>query len=625
MTPEKQSESLQFRAEVQQLLNILSRSLYTDQEIFLRELISNASDALHRVQFEMLTQRELLDPEAELAIRVDYDEETKTITVTDTGIGMTREELIENLGTIAHSGATAFLKNLEEGKRPEDIIGQFGVGFYSVFMVADEVRVTSRSYLPEADAWTWISQGDDSYTIEPAAKSDRGTEVKIMLKEDAEGFASAWRLEQIVKKHSNYVSFPIYVDEKVVNQQAAIWRQSPSEISEEEYEEFYRQLTLDFKAPLLHLHVRADVPVELRSILYVPSHRDQGPLRASAEHGLKLYSKKILIQENNTDMLPPYLRFVEGVVDSADIPLNISRETVQSSRTMNHIKKALRGRLVKALVELGEERPEDYATFWNEFGPFIKEGVATDFANRDDLLPLLRFYSSKSGEDLISLETYAGRMAEGQEAIYYILGDDVSSVTNSPHLDYFKAHDLEVLYLLDPLDAFMVQSLHDYEDQPLKSVSDPDLELPEMEKEEAAEAAPEVEQGTFETLVERFREVLGERIVEVRESGMLKGSPARLVSSEKGPQRDMERVRRLLEENYQLAPRIVEINRGHPLIRNLAQLVEQRPDHPLLDPAIEQLFENLLLLEGLHPNPAQMVPRLQDLLERATGSAAEDV
>jgi molecular chaperone HtpG len=611
-------ESLEFRAKVQQLLHILANSLYTEREIFLRELISNASDALHRIQFEILTNRDVLDPDVELAIRLDFDEEAHTLTVSDTGVGMTREELIENLGTIAHSGAMAFLKGLEEGAQPADIIGQFGVGFYAVFMVAEEVVVTSRSYRPDTQAWRWSSRGDSRFTLSPTEKDDRGTTVEVKLKEDATEFASAWRLEQIVKKHSNYVSFPIYIDDRAINQQTALWRASPQEVEEQAYADFYRQLTLDFEKPLLHVHLVADAPVNIRSILYVPRKRERGLLSLRTDYGLKLYSRKVLIQEYNKDLLPEYLRFVEGVVDSEDIPLNISRETVQSSRAVRHIQKALTGRVIKALRELAEEQPDDYRAFWDEFGAFIKQGVATNPLGHEDLVPLLRFHSSRSGDDLASLSDYVERMPADQDAIYYILGDDRAAVARSPHLDSFKARGLEVLYLLDPLDGFMMQGLKEYQGKSFQNVDDPSLELPEL-----AEAEPEAGEGVsqpdFDLLTARFKRVLGDRVTEVRESRLLTDSPCRLVSPEAGPERDLQRVRRLLEQEFKVQAKILELNRRHPLIQNLARLVTTRPDDGVIEPAIEQLFDNLLLLEGLHPNPVQMVPRIQALLETATG------
>lgn len=615
-------QPMEFKAEVQQLLRILSHSLYKERDIFLRELLSNASDALHRAQFTMLTNQDVLDAGAELAIHVEADKEANTLTVSDTGIGMTREELIENLGTIAHSGAMAFLQTLEEGKKLDDIIGQFGVGFYAVFMVADEVRVTSRSYQPNAQAWTWVSKGDSTYHLRPAEKEHRGTTIEIQLKDDAKEYTSTWRLEQIVKTHSNYVSFPIYVGETVANQQTAIWRQSPSQVSEDDYNSFYRQLTMDVKDPLLHVHIVSDVPVEIHSVLYVPADRDTGLFRSRPDYGLKLYSRKVLIQEHNKDLLPEYLRFVEGVVDSADVPLNVARETVQSNRTIGHIKRALRGRLLKTLQDLGEEKPEEYRRFWEHWGLFIKEGVASDFAGRDDLLPLLRFQTTKSDGELIALSTYVERMKEGQTSIYYILGDSVQSVQRSPHLDAFRANDLEVLYLVDPLDAFMVQSLREVEGKPLANVDDPDLELPKVENAESEPPAPELGPEQFGKLLARFRKVLGDRVAEVKEAKVLTDSPCRLVSAESGPERDMQRVRRLLEENYEIPAKILEVNRGHPLIRDLATLSGRPAADALVDLSIEQLFENLLLLEGLLPNPAEMVPRIQALLEQATAASA---
>ena len=621
MAEEQTAESLEFKTEVQQLLRILSHSLYKERGIFLRELISNASDALHRVQFVMLTDDNVRDADVELAVRITVDEESNTLTVSDTGIGMTREELIENLGTIAHSGAMAFLKNLEEGQRVEEIIGQFGVGFYAVFMVAEEVRVTTRSYLPEAEAWTWVSSGDSIYQLERAEKAERGTTIEIQLKEDAKEFASTWRLEQIVKTYSNYVSFPVYVGDEVANQRTAIWRQSTSEVEDEAYNDFYRQLTMDFQDPLLHIHIASDVPVEVRSVLYIPAGQDAGALRSRPDYGLKLYSRKILIQEHNKEMLPEYLRFVEGVVDSADIPLNVARETVQNSRAIGHIKRALRSRLLKTLQELGEENPEAYQTFWAAWGAFLKEGVATDFSGRDDLLPLLRFTTSKSGGELISLAAYVERMQEEQSDIHYILGESVASVERSPHLDYFKSHDLEVLYLIDPLDGFMVQSLREYEGKPLANVDDPDLEMPEEEDE--ATSADDLAPEALGKLIVRFRNVLGDRVAEVRESKVLRDSPCRLVSSEGGSKRDMQRVRRLLEQDYEVPAKILEINRGHPLIGHLAQLIDSPSGDAMAELVIEQLFENLLLLEGLHPDPSQMVPRIQVLLEKATAAATD--
>jgi molecular chaperone HtpG len=618
----KTAESFEFRAEIQQLLNILVHSLYTDKEIFLRELISNASDALNRIQFSMLTNRDVLDPDAELAIRIEADQEANTITISDTGIGMTRDEIVEDLGTIAHSGAAAFLGQLEKDQHPSvEMIGQFGVGFYSVFMVAEEVRVISRSYRPDAETVEWVSDGGSSYYIGSAEKAERGTQVQIKLKDEAADFANDWRLEQVAKTHSDFVAFPIYVGEKeeAVNRQLAPWRQAPADVTVEQYEDFYGHLTLDFEKPLLHTHLVSDAPVDLRSILYVPAKRERSMLSLRTDHGLKLYIHNVLVQEYNKDLLPNHFRFIEGVVESEDLPLNISRETVQSSPVGRRIRRALVRKLIRELEALAKEDPDGYATFWREFGPFVKEGIAADPSARDGLVPLLRFHSSKSNEDLISLSDYAEGMTEKQHTIYYVLGEDLGSVARSPHLDYFLAHDIEVLYLVDPIDSFMLMNLQEYDEKSLRNVDDASLELPRIDSTEA-EDGETVEEADFNRLVGRFVKVLGERVVEVRESHVLKNSPCRLVAPEDAPRREMARVYRMLDREFEIPKRILEINRRHAIVANLAQLVTDSPESAVIDPAIEQLFENQLLIEGLHPNPSEMIPRIQRLMEAATSA-----
>jgi molecular chaperone HtpG len=614
-------ESLEFRAEVQQLLSILANSLYTEREVFLRELVSNAADALHRVQFEMLTNRDVLDPEVELAIRLSFDEDARELTISDSGIGMTREELVENLGTIAHSGAMAFLSSLEEGQRPADIIGQFGVGFYSAFMVADELIVTTRSYLPGAQAWRWSSTGDSRFALSPAKKVSRGTEVRVKLRTDAAEFASAWRLEQVVNKHSNYVSFPVYLDDRVLNTQTALWRRPPGEVEEEEYAEFYKQLTLDPEEPLLHVHLVSDVPVDIRSALFVPRRFERDPLRFRHGYGLALYSKKVLVQDGRTDLLPDYLGFVRGVVDSEDLPLNISRESVQATKVLQHIQRALAGRVLKGLSELAQENEQDYRRFWEDFGVILKQGVPSDPSRRSELLPLLRFYSSASDGELASLDEYVARKRDDQKAIYYILAGDLASVCSSPHLDYFRDEGLEVLYLLDPLDGLVMQSISEYDGLAFSNVDDPDLDLPRREG-KGQDRRKDITEDDFTQLVTRFKATLGGHVIDVRESRLLTGSPCRLVTPAGGPERDLQRVRQLMEEDYQTPPKILELNRGHQLVRDLAVLIRERPDEPVIELAIAQLLDNLLLLDGLHPNPALMVPRLQSLVEEATRIAA---
>jgi molecular chaperone HtpG len=453
-----------FKAEVKQLLYILAHSLYKERDIFLRELISNASDALTRLHFEMLTNRDVLDVDAELAIRIEIPEveegEAKRIVIKDSGIGMTEAELIQNLGTIAQSGARDFLSKIDEGQEidPSDVIGQFGVGFYSVFMVSDEVREISRSYQKEAQAAVWISEGGDSFRVETADKSDRGTEIHIILKKDAEEFASDWKLKQIIKKHSDFVRYPIYVGEEQANRQESLWRKSPSDIEAEEYTNFYRQMTMDFEEPVATIHFSSDAPVNLRALLFVPAKREAGILQARKEPGVMLYSHNVLIEEYCTDLLPEWLSFVDGVVDSEDVSLNVSRETVQSNRIMRQLAKTVKGRVLREVKNLADDAGK-YAQFWGQFGVTFKQGVATDYEAKKDLLPLFRYHSSKSEGKLTSLDAYVERMPESQEEIYYVLGDCVTSVANSPHLDPFKSQDIEVLYWVDPLDALIAPTM----------------------------------------------------------------------------------------------------------------------------------------------------------------------
>ena len=614
-----------FQAEIRQLLHILVHSLYQNQEIFLRELISNASDALTQMHFEMLTEQNVRDSELELAITLETEEkdDEQWLIVRDTGVGMTREELIENLGTIAQSGARAFLQRVqEEDARPGEIIGQFGVGFYSVFMVAEEVRVVSLSYEPEAEAHAWISSGEEAFRVEPAEKEERGTEVRIRLAPDAREFASEWRLREIVKKHSDFVSYPIYLDGEQINQQQPLWRQSPQDVEAEDYHNFYQQMTMDFQEPLATIHFRSDAPIHVRALLYIPATRDRGVLAARTEPGIQLYSHNVLIQSYNTDLLPKWLEFVDGVVESEDLPLNISRETVQSNRFMRGLARVIRGRVVRRLEEMAREEPESYARFWEQHKRTVKEGLATEPAAVEDVLPLLRFHSSEREESLTSLDDYLERMPEEQDTIYYVVADDVRAASHSPHLDPFRARGLEVLYFVDPLDPFIAPLLTSYEETPLQNVDDAELELPEVEDaDEAAETTAEpVAEADFNRLVGRFVKTLDDRVLEVRESKVLRHSPVRLVSPEGAPDQAMQRVYRYLDEGYQVPRRILELNRRHALLADLARLVTSAPDDPAIDLMVEQLFESALLQEGLHPNPGGMLPRIEQLMAIAAAA-----
>jgi molecular chaperone HtpG len=613
-TPE-QEQPYPFKAETRQLLDILIHSLYTEREIFLRELVSNASDALTRVDFEILTNRDVLDAGAELSIRISADPEEHTLTITDTGIGMTAEELVENLGTIAHSGARAFIEAAREGRTNlTDIIGQFGVGFYSAFMVAEWIRVTSRSFLPEAQAASWYSTGADTYTVGPAEKAERGTTVTIQLKEDAAEFAQEARLREVIRRHSDFIPFPIYVgdDKEQANRQTALWRQNPRQVEKDAYDEFYKQLTLDFEAPLAHAHMAVDAPVQMYSLLFIPASPERGLFSLRKENGLKLYSRKVMIQEYSKDLLPEYLQFVQGVVDSEDLPLNVSRESVQSNRVMVQLRKLVTSKVVDMLSLVAKERPDDYRRFWEAFSQYIKQGVAMEQVEPESLYPLLRFRTNTHPEDWTSLLDYTGRMPEGQPAIYYLMGDDVRSIVYSPHLDVVRRHGYEVLLLTDPVDAFMLIRLNQFGDHPLANIATAELKLPEEEA-QPAEGEPAEEQD-FKPLVDRFKRHLGERVSEVRTTGRLTDSPARLVDPEGSLNQEMQRVYRLLNKDYEAPKKVLEINPGHPILARLNALPE---DSPVAHLVVEQIYDDALLIEGLHPDPASMISRIQKLMETA--------
>jgi molecular chaperone HtpG len=615
------TQSIPFKAETRQLLDILVHSLYTEREIFLRELISNASDALTRMDFEILTNRNVLNPDLDLNIRIIPDSDEKTLTIRDSGVGMTSEELSTNLGTIAHSGAKAFLNAAQEGdRRISDIIGQFGVGFYAAFMVAEWIKVVSRSYRPETEAGVWYSSGDDFYTVEKADREERGTEVIIKLKEDAYEFLEEQRLSEIVRKHSDFIPFPIFIGDskEQANRQTAIWRQNPRQVEEKEYHEFYRQLTLDFEPPLTYTHMVVDAPVQMYAVLFLPSRQERGMFSLRRDEGLKLYARKVLIQEYSKDLLPEYLRFIDGVVDSEDLPLNVSRETVQSSKVMAQLKKLVTSKVIDMLKKLAEDKPDDYERLWKEFGRFIKQGVAMDITETESLYPLLRFRTTLQPDKWSSLDDYVSRMKPEQKDIYYIMGEDERSVHISPHLDLIRRYEYEALVLTDPMDAFMRMKLTEYKNHNLVNVASADLKLPEdaqkVEEEKEKEPAPAVPVDEYAGLVDRFKTRLGEHVAGVRMSDRLSGSPARLVEPEGGPTQELQRVYRLLHEDFEIPKKVLELNPSHPILLRLHNLPG---DHAMNEVVIDQIFENALLLEGLHPDPVGMIPRLQKLIEAA--------
>ena len=624
------TKQVEFKAEIQQVLDILIHSLYTEKEIFLRELVSNASDALNRFKLESLKSQEVVDAGTELGIWLEADEETSTLTLRDSGVGMTQDDMVSYLGTIAQSGAKNFIEAMKEINKGEtkstvDVIGQFGVGFYSVFMVADEVTVTSRSLEPEAEAAYWKSAGKGSYEVGKADKDTRGTTIEIKLKEDAKEFAQAYRLRQIVKQHSDFVAFPIYLKEKTddgetfnqINAQTALWRERSADVEDEQYKTFYQQLTFDFSEPLKTIHFSADMPIQFYALLYIPSRQDYKVFGSADDYGLNLYARKVLIQEDFKELLPPWLRFFEGVVDSEDLQLNVSREAVQATPLIARIRKVLVGRITSELGKLADNDPESYAKFYKEFGQFIKEGVASDPSSHEKLLDLLRFASTKSDGDLVSLKTYLERMNEDQKDIYYVLGDDVDVVAKNAGLEYFRKNDLEVLYFTDPLDTFVSMNLSEYEGKALKNISDSELELPQDEDKLETPA----DEG-FISLTAFIKQTLGERVEDVRESKVLTDSPARLVDPVGGSS-SAYRAQKLMGRETQIPKKILELNPKSDLLQDLASRLKADDKDPMLTPLVEQMFENELLMEGIHPNPAEMIPRIQKLMAQAARSSAD--
>jgi molecular chaperone HtpG len=555
----------------------------------------------------------VLDPKAELAIRLKVDKDARLLTIQDTGIGMTRDEIIENLGTIAQSGARKFLEATKEKNADlTQVIGQFGVGFYSVFMVAEWVRVTSRSYKPRAKAVSWYATGEEDYQVSPADMTERGTKVEIKLKEDAAEFADEYRLKNIIHKYSEYIGFPIYVgeDKQPVNKQTSIWRMSKQSVTEEQYKDFYKQLTLDFEDPLLHTHIITDAPVQLYALLYVPGKSERGVFALRKEEGLKLYSRNILIDEYNKDLLPEHLRFVQGVVDSEDLPLNVSRETVQATGLMARLKKVITGQIMKELESLAKNEAEKYQTFWKEFGVYLKQGVATSAAEGESIYPLLRFKTNLHPETWSSLEDYVGRMKPEQKVIYFIVGDDPKSVLRSPHLDYFQQQGTEVLLLTEPMDSFMLMGLHKYKDYELKNVAQ--AEITEQAKE--SEKQEQIPEGDFSQLIERFKQVLGERVTDVRASNRLSQSVARLVDAEGALNPELQRVYKYLGKEYEIPKKILELNPSHVILKKLLDMDAASELQTLI---IEQIYDSALLVEGLHPDPSSMAPRVQQIMEAA--------
>jgi molecular chaperone HtpG len=607
-----------FKAETRQLLNILIHSLYTERDIFLRELISNASDAISRQNFELLTNKDILDPDVEPKINIKINKENKTITIFDTGIGMDQNEVVENIGIIAHSGAREFLDAATKTGETDlsNIIGQFGVGFYSAFMVSDSIEVISRSFRMTDSAIHWISDGGETYTLEKGKKENRGTEIILHLKDDATEYLEEYRIRQIIKRHSDYIPYPIYLNEneEQINRQTAIWRQQPQSVKEEEYKDFYNQFTLDFKEPIGHLHLSIDAPIQLYGLLYIPSSAEPNLFSERKDYGLKLYARKVMIQEFTKDLLPEFLRFIQGVVDSEDLPLNVSRESFQSTKAIAQIKKILSSKVLDHLDNLKSNDKEKYETFWKEFGFFIKEGLASTSEYDEELLPLLKVKTINKISEWQSLEEYIQNMVNDQKKIYYIISEDENSALNSPHLEIFKKQNIDVITFNDPIDPFVLMRINKYKEHDLVNVTSKDLGLPEKVTEEKETHEQNLDQNELNELMTFFKTTLTDRIKEVRTTNKLVDSPARLVDLEGSPSQEIQKAYRYLQKEFESPEKILEINPNHPIIMNLAKI---KGINPIRDLVIEQLFENALIADGIQPNSANMIKRVNRIIEVA--------
>ncbi len=618
MSTDTGRETLGFQTEVRQLLQLMVHSLYSNKEIFLRELISNASDAADRLRFEALAEAELLSDDPDLGIRIDVDKDANTIAVADNGIGMSRDELIENLGTIARSGPAEFLKQMTgDSQKDAHLIGQFGVGFYSAFIVAEKVVVeTRRAGLSEQEGVRWESDGQGEFTIENARYDDRGTRVTLHLKDGESEFAEAYRLESLIRKYSDHIAFPVTLvdsgadsEPKVVNSATALWRRSRADISDDEYKEFYKYLSHDFADPLSWSHNRVEGKREYTSLLYVPSGAPFDLWNREAPRGLKLYIQRVFIMDDAEQFLPLYLRFVKGVVDSSDLPLNISRELLQQNADLVAMRGALTRRVLDLLARLSTNKAEDYQKFWSEFGQVLKEGLVEDQANKDKLAKLLRFATTTSAGDKQdqSLDDYLARTGKDQDRIYYILGDSHATAAASPHLEQLRDKDIEVLLLTDRIDPWLVDSLTEYEGKAFSNVARAQLSLPEGDGEITQDAVNE----QHRPLLKKIKKVLRDRIEGVNVSRRLVESPACVVS---GDDELSPSMRRMLEASGQSLPDtkpILEVNIEHPLVARLSA----EADDDRFAALSNIVLDHALLAEGAQlNNPAEYVNRMNALL-----------
>ncbi len=608
--------TFEFQAEIKQLLDIVIHSLYTEKEIFVRELVSNASDALEKLRHLKLTEKDLADEASELEISLTTDETAKTLTIQDSGIGMTRAELIENLGTIAHSGSKAFLKSLSEaGQKNANLIGQFGVGFYSAFMVAKSVKVYARSWRTAEPGHVWTSDGGGSFTVEEAADQRRGVRIVIELKDDCGDYSKEWKVKEILERYSAFVSFPINLNGKRINTVQALWLRNKAEVKEEEYTEFYKFQAHAFDEPRLRLHFSADAPLTINALLFVPKENTEKLGFSRTEPSVALYCRKVLIDAQPKDLLPEWLRFLKGVVDSEDLPLNISRETMQDRALIEKLNKVITKRFLKFLEEEAKNRAEAYQDFYAQFGIFLKEGAALDFTHKDQLVKLLRFESSLTEKGkTTSLADYVSRMSAEQKDIYYLIGPNREAIEHGPYLEGLKARNLEVLFCYEPVDEYVMNNVREFDGKKLQAADRGDLKLSDLPKPPGEETLTEEQ---TKALTEWLKATLGDRVEEVKASDRLVGSPALATNADAFMSPQMRRMMRAMNREGADAPLKVnlEINPRHAVVRRLHALRDSAPDRAAL--VGEQLLDNALIAAGLLEDPTRMVARLYKLLETA--------
>ncbi|MDX1605482.1 MAG: molecular chaperone HtpG [Candidatus Competibacterales bacterium] len=630
MTVDAHKETLGFQTEVKQLLNLMINALYSNKDIFLRELISNASDACDKLRFEALTDSALHEDGAELQIRVRADRDARTVTVSDNGIGMSRQEVIDHIGTIARSGTRQFLQNLSgDQARDAQLIGQFGVGFYSSFIVADRVTLsTRRAGLGPEHGVRWESTGDGEYTVENIDRTERGTDVTLHLREGEDEFLDPWRLRSIITRYSDHIGLPVLLEvekpaEKEdepptreweqVNRASALWTRPKKDISDDEYKELYKHLAHDFEDPLTWTHNRVEGKLEYTSLLYVPQRAPFDLWDPNRRYGVKLYVQRVFIMDDAEQLMPRYLRFVRGVIDSNDLPLNISREILQNNRIVDSMRAGSVKKVLGLLEELATKDPEKYARFWKEFGQVLKEGPAEDHANREQIAGLLRFASTRTegSEQTVSLADYIGRMQEGQEAIYYLTGDGHAALRNSPHLEIFRKKGIEVLLLGDRVDEWLVAHLDSFDGKPLRSVAKGALDLDKLDDQDPQQRQQAEEE--YKDLLARVKEALGDQVQDVRVSRRLTDSPACLVVDEHAMSAHLERLLREAGQSVPMSKPYLELNPDHTLVRQL----KAEPDTNRFTDWSQLLFDQALLAEGGQlEDPGAFVRRLNDLLLR---------